>query len=86
MPLKPPLTTAELRDIQARQDPADIHRLLWEIRRLRIIALRADQLVGLTASASGTAGIIRDSLKLELDAEPCVVEDRAQRAEMTRRG
>jgi hypothetical protein len=54
IPLKRPLTTAELREIKQRRDPADINRLLWEIRRLRIIALRADQFVSLSSDASGT--------------------------------
>jgi hypothetical protein len=84
MQFKPALTTAELHDICVRQDVADINRLLWEIRRLRIIALRADQFVSLSGAAGGTAGMIRDSLKHELDAEPCVVEDRKSRADMTR--
>lgn len=40
MPFRPSLTNAELHDIGQRKDPADIIRLLWEIKRLRDLTLR----------------------------------------------
>jgi hypothetical protein len=41
----PPLTTEQLHDIGVRRDPGDIIPLLWEIKRLRALVLRADQVV-----------------------------------------
>jgi len=44
MRFKRKLTRAELQAIQGRNDSEDVKTLLWEIARLRAIALRADQL------------------------------------------
>jgi hypothetical protein len=71
---KPPLTAEQLRDIQARRDPADIIPLLWEIKRLRALVLRADQLQG----GLGSGGIILETLRDELVGEPCVEESQGQ--------
>lgn len=71
---RPPLTAAELREIGLRRDPADIVRLLWEIKRLRAIALRAHQ-YQLTAHGSvGGSILVLNALRHELEGEPVVAE------------
>jgi hypothetical protein len=71
---RPPLTAAELRDIGLRRDPADIVRLLWEIKRLRAIALRAHQ-YQLTAHGNvGGSTLVLNALRHELENEPVVAE------------
>lgn len=74
MTFRPKLTAAELRAIGVRRDPADIITLLWEIKRLRAIALRAHQY---QASAMGNVGgstLVLNALRLELEGEPVVAE------------
>ena len=68
------LTADELRDIGQRRDPADIVRLLWEIKRLRAIALRAHQ-YQLTARGNvGGSELVLNALRRELEEEPVVAE------------
>ena len=71
-----PLTTAELKAIQERSDSPDMRAVLWEIRRLRAIATRADQLERSLPPPPyvGAIGLIRGALRVELDGEPCIVE------------
>lgn len=45
--------------------------LLWEIARLRAIALRADQLL----RSTDTSGVLRAALRAELNELACVQED-----------
>ena len=71
---RPKLTADELRDIGLRRDPADIIRLLWEIKRLRAIALRAHQ-YQLTARGNvGGSMLVLNALRQELEGEPVVAE------------
>lgn len=74
MPDRPKLTRAVLREIQERRDPADILTLLWEIKRLRGIALRADQVAKIIGPLGGAQGMVLDGLRAELEGEPCVAE------------
>jgi hypothetical protein len=76
---KPPLRDEELRDIGRRKDPADIVRLLWEIKRLQSIALRADQLQGAIGPAGGAVGMVLGALRNDLAELPCVLARRAER-------
>lgn len=69
-----PLSTAELKEIQTRSDSPDMRAVLWEIRRLRRIASRADQLERSLPRSSGALGMIRDLLRAELDQEPSITE------------
>lgn len=85
MRIRPSLTTAQLRDIQARRDPADVITLLWEIRRLRIIVMRAEQLQGSMRNEAGAVGLILSALRAELAEDAMVIEERAARAELFRR-
>ena len=52
--------------------------LLWEIHRLRAVALRADQLArSLPGPSVGSLGFITDALRDQLENEPVVLEQRA---------
>ena len=69
-----PLTAAELREIGLRRDPADIIRLLWEIKRLRAIALRAHQYQASALGEVGGSTLVLNALRRELEGEPVVAE------------
>jgi|GEM_PF-1370967 len=72
---KPPLTREQLHDIAVRRDPADILPLLWEIKRLRAIVLRANQLQSsLYEGMGGAGGLILRCLREELAGEPVIEE------------
>ncbi len=75
MPFRDPLTTQQLQEIQERnRDSKDVMALLWEIKRLRSVILRADQAYRSNVFAGG---LIADLLKADLDKEPVVIQDRA---------
>jgi hypothetical protein len=69
----PPLTTEQLHDIGVRRDPGDIIPLLWEIKRLRALVLRADQVV----KGIRHGDYIVEVFRKELEGEP-VLEERAR--------
>src|SRR5471030_2062762 len=72
---KPGLTREQLHDIGVRRDPADIIPLLWEIKRLRAIVTRANQLqASLYDGVGGGAGLILQCLREELAGEPVIEE------------
>jgi hypothetical protein len=79
---KPPLTTAELPAICERNpripgDPLsdDPYAALWEIRRVRAVVLRGDQLQRALGTVAGRgAGMILEALRRELAIGPCVLE------------
>lgn len=72
--MKPPLTKADLQAIQERNESPDVRTLLWEIKRLRGIVLRADQLQRLMGDVGGSQGMVLNGLRAELEGEPCVAE------------
>lgn len=72
--MKKPLTRADLQAIQERAESPDVLTLLWEIKRLRGIVLRADQLQRLMGDVGGSVGMVLAGLRAELEGEPCVVE------------
>lgn len=72
--MRPKLTKADLHDIRVRSDSPDVRTLLWEIHRLRGIALRADQLLKALGPGGGAQGMMADSLREELRDEPCIDE------------
>jgi hypothetical protein len=74
MLFKPPLTRERLHDIAVRKDPQDINELLWEIKRLRALALRIDQ-VQRSLTVSGGMSMLLESLRADLRNEPCVLEE-----------
>jgi hypothetical protein len=64
MRFKRKLTRTELQAIQARNDSEDVKTLLWEIARLRALALRADQLQASLGNLAGGPGLILSALRL----------------------
>lgn len=74
---RPSLTKEQLHDIGQRMDPADIPALLWDIKRLRAAAMRADQLL----RSNDASGVLRSALRAELDQLACIQEDAATRRE-----
>ena len=69
-----PLTTVELVEIRLRSDSPEMRAVLLEIRRLRRIVSRADQLERSLGPIGGAVGMIRDILRAELDEEPSIAE------------
>jgi hypothetical protein len=57
------LTMAQLKEIQARRSGDDILALLWEIRRLHVVLMRADQLAGMVRHCSGIEEQLFDALE-----------------------
>ena len=75
MPIRSPLSRSDLVAIQARNpNNSDVIALLWEIKRLRGIVLRADQLTKVLGSLGGSQGMVLSGLRAELEGEPCVAE------------
>lgn len=69
-----PLTRAELKAIQERRgDSADVVALLWEVFRLRALALRTHDYLRQERGTATTA-IMENALRRELDEEPVVTE------------
>jgi len=71
--IRAPLSIEQLKEIQGRNDSADVRVLLWEVRRLREIAAAADELERSLGPRVGMSGLIRASLRVPLDGEPCTV-------------
>ncbi|CAB3697805.1 MULTISPECIES: hypothetical protein [Achromobacter] len=75
MPFKSPLTHADLRTIRERQPwNPDVISLLWEVKRLRSVLLRAYQLSGDFKRPAGLTGELYDDFMKALRDEPCVQE------------
>lgn len=75
MPFKSPLTHADLRTIRERQPwNPDVISLLWEVKRLRSVLLRAYQLSGDFKRPAGLTGELYDGFMKALRDEPCVQE------------
>jgi hypothetical protein len=73
MRLKPALTKNDLTDIQERSaDSPDVRALLWEVARLRALALRTHDYF--RQGSSSTSLILADSLRNMLEAEPVIQE------------
>ena len=68
-----PLSIEQLKEIQSRNDSADVRVLLWEIRRLRSIAASAGELDQILGPLVGMSAFIRAELRLKLDGRPCFV-------------
>jgi hypothetical protein len=73
MRFKPALTKGDLTAIQERSaDSPDVRALLWEVARLRALALRTHDYF--RQGSSSTALILADSLRTMLDDEPVIQE------------
>ncbi|MDN2676682.1 hypothetical protein [Janthinobacterium sp. SUN033] len=71
--IRKPLSIEQLKEIQNRNDSADVRALLWEVRRLREIAAAADELERSLGPRVGMPGLIRASLREQLDGQHCFV-------------
>ena len=71
--IRAPLSIEQLKEIQGRNDSADVLALLWEIRRLRSIAATADELDKSLGSCVGMLGLICAELRLKLHGEASLV-------------
>lgn len=75
MPFKAPLAHSDLRAIRERQPwNEDVLALLWEIKRIRSMVLRAHQVSCDLKRPAGQAGKLYDELLSSLAVEPCVLE------------
>lgn len=75
MPFKPPLSHADLRAIRERQSwNADVIALLWEVKQLRLVLLRAYQLSDDFKRPAGIQAGLYDDFMTGLREEPCLVE------------
>jgi hypothetical protein len=73
MRFKPALTKDDLTAIQERSaDSPDVRALLWEVARLRALALRTHDYF--RQGSSSTALILADSLRTLLEDEPVIQE------------
>jgi len=75
MQFKPPLTQDILREIQGRNlESANVRALLWEIKRLRALALYMDQLQQMMGTLPSQQGDVLGILRRMLAEEPCIKE------------
>ena len=75
MTFKAPLSHEDLRTIRERQPwNSDVIALLWEVKRLRSILLRAYQLSDDFKRPAGITGDLYDGFMKALRDEPCVIE------------
>lgn len=73
MRFKPALTKDDLTAIQERSaDSPDVRALLWEVARLRALALQTHDYF--RQGSSSTALILADSLRTLLEDEPVIQE------------
>lgn len=79
MSFRPPLSTALLHEMALRRDAHDIIALLWEIKRLRGLVLRANQVIRELPERAGPCGIVQESLRKDLLIEPCVMDEEKRR-------
>jgi hypothetical protein len=97
MSFRPPLTAEKLRAVSARYEPLpgrapssfpessvwpDILTLLFEIKRMRSLLLRADQLKGGFKAPTMALDSVLDEFLENLEKEPCVREWRTSKEEM----
>jgi hypothetical protein len=73
MRFKPALTRDDLTAIQERSaESPDVRTLLWEVARLRALALRTHDYF--RQGSSSTSLILAESLRTMLEAEPVIQE------------
>ena len=78
MPFRDPLSLVQLRAIQARHPrEEDVLTLLWEVKRLRSLVLRFNQLAPDLKRPKSVLSACFDLLVAELPYEPCVLEQKA---------
>lgn len=83
----PKLTAEDLRGILNVYPHPEVRTLLWEIYRLRLLVLRADQLTRvMDAGCAATTQQVLATLRDELVGEPCIKEDAARRRDLFGQG
>lgn len=85
--LPPSLTSAELKEMQRMDRSPTVRRLLWEVFRLRAIALRANQLLrSIDADPASldfnSADLIAKELRACLDELPIISERHQEREDL----
>ncbi|RWA55363.1 hypothetical protein AU476_07600 [Cupriavidus sp. UYMSc13B] len=74
----PKQTAAQLRAIYERNPCPEVRELLWEIHRLRLLLLRANQLQhAMSGGCANSTQLILEIFQRELAGEPCVAEREA---------
>src|SRR5438445_10328445 len=74
----PKLTAAQLRAMYECNPCPEVRELLWEIHRLRVLLLRANQLQDAYGAGCHTSFMqILEALRAELHGESCVEERKA---------
>ena len=88
-PRYPPLSTDQLRAIWKRSPTPAVRLLLWEIYRLRLVAIHAHSYVKLAVyrgerkGMDPTLSILFDQMRRALENEPVVQEGEARHAKST---
>ena len=88
-PRYPPLSTDQLRAIWKRSPSPTVRLLLWEIYRLRLVAINAHSYVKLAVyrgerkGMDTTLAILFDGLQRALEEEPVIQESQARQAKLT---
>jgi hypothetical protein len=62
-----------------RREAQDVITLLWEIKRLRSLVLRANQVIRELPERGGPNGIVQECLRKDLLIEPCIVDEAIRR-------
>jgi hypothetical protein len=74
----PKRTAAELRAIYERNPCAEVRDLLWEIHRLQVLLLRANQLQQAYGGGCHTGYMqVLETFRAEIRGEPCIEEREA---------
>lgn len=82
MPFRPPLTAHDLRDMRVRNTAPDgtinpdLLAALWEIKRLRLLAMQMYQVSFELKCPQGITAAVYDDLITKVRTEPCVTEHR----------
>lgn len=70
----PRLTATRLRSLYLESPTPAVRELLWEIHRLRLLLLRADQLQRSMGVCGPETSFILEIFRRELAGEPCIDE------------
>ena len=74
----PKLSAEDLRALYYQCPAPETRALLWEVFRLRVLVIRADQLQRMMGSHCHTSTLqVLESLRAELRGEPCIREQEA---------
>ncbi len=84
MPFRDPLPLSELKILSQRHARgSDVHKLLWEVKRLHSLIFRMDQLARSSMPWTGTIETLWIEHKAKIADEPCIKESAKWRKELT---